>query len=576
MTKWQLATGALLLLLSSSSIAATLNFTSQIEGLKGDALKNAQKRLQLNQNVEQKNLTAQLIRHYYRQGDKQIKTAIAPYGYFNPTIKRSLHHNNGHWLATYLVTPGTPLRVTQLHLEVNGAGKNNPQLTELLKTVPLKQGEVFTSKRYENTSEALLILARRLGYIHAKLSKNRITIDRHAYTCIIEIVLDSGARYYFGHVTFSPSPLSAKLLNRYLNFNPGEIYSETRLINLQHQLSSSGYFSEVEVIPQLDKSTNQHIPVKIDLEKNHRKAYELGAGYGTGTGPRATIGVNWRWVNRYGHKFKAQAQLSEVSNSFSAQYIIPGKQPTRNQYALTASSFYITPQDSQSNGQRFSAGYLTQQGYWKNIYQLVYLHERFRFDDNEPHQSSYALIPTLTFRRTRMDKPLNPSHGSDFTLMLHAASRATYSSFDFAQSNIKYAHLFSLTRYTRFLLRGEWGYTTVHERKDLPLSLNYYAGGPHSIRGYDSYKFGPGRYLLLGTAELRQRLFGNLWAAIFIDQGNAFDDLDEGTNQGIGSGLIWHSPVGPIAVSAAWHHNYRDNRFVSSRQPEIQFTVGML
>jgi translocation and assembly module TamA len=44
-------------------------------------------------------------------------------------------------------------------------------------------------------------------------------------------------------------------------------------------------------------------------------------------------------------------------------------------------------------------------------------------------------------------------------------------------------------------------------------------------------------------------MFDEQWGmAGFVDAGNAFNDVSEGLRIGIGTGLRWRSPIGPVRV----------------------------
>lgn len=84
-----------------------------------------------------------------------------------------------------------------------------------------------------------------------------------------------------------------------------------------------------------------------------------------------------------------------------------------------------------------------------------------------------------------------------------------------------------------------------------PYTEKFYAGGANSVRAFSLRSFGPGRFdmdelgkweflfrlgdmKLLGNLELRSRLFGNLYGALFLDAGNVWsvdssEEADEGT-----------------------------------------------
>ena len=61
--------------------------------------------------------------------------------------------------------------------------------------------------------------------------------------------------------------------------------------------------------------------------------------------------------------------------------------------------------------------------------------------------------------------------------------------------------------------------------------------------------------MLTGTAEF-EHYFDDTWgAAVFVDAGDAFDDTPD-IHTGVGLGVRWRSPVGPIRFDLA--HGLKD------------------
>ncbi|HXV14772.1 MAG TPA: BamA/TamA family outer membrane protein, partial [Candidatus Krumholzibacteria bacterium] len=112
--------------------------------------------------------------------------------------------------------------------------------------------------------------------------------------------------------------------------------------------------------------------------------------------------------------------------------------------------------------------------------------------------------------------------------------------------------------------------------RELPPTIRFFAGGDNSVRGYDYQSLGPlddagyvigGRLLLTTSAEIQVPIKGKFGLAGFYDAGNAFAHAGEGTmEQGVGSGLRWQSPVGPIRLDLAYaiHHD----------SWQVHFTMG--
>src|SRR5690606_37239323 len=61
----------------------------------------------------------------------------------------------------------------------------------------------------------------------------------------------------------------------------------------------------------------------------------------------------------------------------------------------------------------------------------------------------------------------------------------------FAQAHASLQWFHGLDADSRLIARGEIGHTFTEELLDLPPSLRFYAGGDHSVRGYDWHEIGP-------------------------------------------------------------------------------------
>ena len=116
---------------------------------------------------------------------------------------------------------------------------------------------------------------------------------------------------------------------------------------------------------------------------------------------------------------------------------------------------------------------------------------------------------------------------------------------------------------SKLILRGEAGHTFTDEILNLPPSLRFFAGGDRSIRGYGWREVGPrvetdyGDYYTgaanVVTASVEyERYFKGPWgAAVFIDSGSAFDGRSPDMHTGVGFGVRWRSPVGPVRIDIA-------------------------
>jgi translocation and assembly module TamA len=131
----------------------------------------------------------------------------------------------------------------------------------------------------------------------------------------------------------------------------------------------------------------------------------------------------------------------------------------------------------------------------------------------------------------------------------------------FFQANAAGKIILPLWSTARVLARGEVGWTAEQDFDALPFSVRYFTGGDNTVRGYQYKSLGPkdaegqvigGSELVVASIELDQQVFGNWSVAAFVDMGNAFNTFaDMSLKTGVGGGVRWYSPLGPIRFDIA-------------------------
>ncbi len=515
----------------------------EIKGVKGPALTNVTTRLKLLQN---NHLDAQAIKVFFNKAPKTIKSSLEPFGYFKADVLSQLTHQGSTWIARFTIYPGPTLTINRLDLQVTGPGRDNPALQKVVEQFPLQPGQAFNAEIYDEAKQKLFATANNQGYIKAVLDKKSVQINLKTYTADIVLHFNTNARYYIGAIHFNEAGFTEEFLRRFLPFHEGDPFSSKKLLKFQQNLTNSHYFSEINVTPELQNITNDTVPISITLRPNKSQQYNVGLGYGTFTGPRLTIGTDLRHLTKTGHHMNVQLRLSPILSGLAAQYIIPGKDPLTDQYTIGANAQRFTPKNGTSTSQTFFVGHTKNIYGWKSNLTLNYLREYYDIYTNLGTHSSRILYPNLELSRVKADHLLNPSRGYKISLNIRGASKQVFSHSTFAQSELIGKVIFSPTENSHILLRSDLGYTSVNDLTTLPLSLQFFAGGLDSVRGFPYSYFGPGRYLKIGSVEFQHRLYNDFYGAVFFDVGTAGDHFNDPLGKGVGVGLIYNSIVGPI------------------------------
>ncbi|KTD65198.1 surface antigen [Legionella santicrucis] len=532
-----------------------------LHGISGKVEANVEKRLQELQKLKP------LAQFSIEDLREQVLQAIQPFGYFKADVVIQRPNMQSLIIA---INPGPQIMISKIRIELLGEGAQNQALREVIKNIPLMLHTPLFTEQYEQTKLKLIDTAENQGYLHARFQKNEILIDEENYTAEITLILDTGQLYYFGQVQFDPTYINPKLLHRFVPFHPGQVYSADQILQLNNELSNSGYFSSVLVKPQI--SENASVPIQIHTEPVSKYSYTLGAGYGTDTGVRGRAALHVVPVNRQGHKFNLLAQGSFVQNALQAQYVIPGQNPVTDQYTLTGNFSNLNYSAGYSNSFLVS---LAQQHRVKNYQRTLSLNTLYEgFHYALQHDTKQFLLypkATLTFSKTK-DLLFSPS-GYNITINGLAANQIALSTINYAQTSLDAKAAIRIDPW-RLRLYGHaiQGFIAINNIEQQPLSLALLLGGTDNLKAYSFNSIGPSRVISYAGFEVQKETKKNWYLVAFYDAGAISNPNPMKSYYDAGGGLMWVSPIGPIKVGLAQAINHRWQR--DNNSPRLVISMG--
>ena len=503
-----------------------------IHGIKGSMANNVDLRLSLLEKNSPTLSNTQLI--------ENIKLAMAPFGYYSPKIKV----NN----KDFQITAGIATHIKSINIRIEGPGKE--LLEPLLKTGPLQEGNVFKSEDFDNAKQQLFDKAEQNGYLNARMRQSQALINPLNGQAHISLHFETGDLYHFGAINFNQtSAYNPLFLERYLSFKPGEAFSTEKLLTFNASLNDSGYFQKISIKPRISKKTI--VPIDVFLHDKPSQNYLAGLGYITDTGARARIGWQWLRVNDFGHTFQALYIGSQKQNTLQAQYVIPGFKPSTDQYTFSSKVFQLNYPLGRSHAQQYTAASLFEKKGRQYTISINALNESFNFNGFSKITKK-VLYPNIKVAYKQINSPIFSKHG--FALNSNAKTARTIlgSDLNLAQIELSAKIAVWLPSHTRLFFRGNAGFTNTDDINAVPLSLQLLAGGADSIRGYHYQSLGPGKRLIVGSAEIQQETFFDDWFVnAFYDIGDVYQPLANHWKRGVGAGIMWVSPMGPIRLSLA-------------------------
>jgi len=402
-------------------------------------------------------------------------------------------------------------------------------------------------------------------------------------------------------------------IRRRIKFEPGDRYSLTKERASFRALYRTGLFSKVDLFLEATGKSGRRILVAAVTEGPTREFY-VEPGWGSYELARLKLG--WRQKNPFGEgrtvglegsvSTKSRQVVASLTDPWFLNTEITADVPLyysyREEPSFTREDIGFSPSLSSQLSTHVSASlaYTLRNTDISDVDPLVSLED---FGEDNYNFGSIKFQTTYDDR----DDPFYPSRGRRLTFSIEHADSALGGDITFTRltAGMRYFYAFNpdtvlgLRYATGFIYPGS-GETTV------PISERFFNGGENSVRSFKESELGPkdlsgdpvgGLAFNTINVELRRRLIGDLSGTLFFDLGNVApnrsvsegrrrppedrsdavsDTLDDFFNDfrpGIGGGLQYKLPIGPVRCDLAWNPDADKDRGEDSWV--FHFSVGM-
>jgi outer membrane protein assembly complex protein YaeT len=490
--------------------------------------------------------------------------------------------------VTVSIEEGTPIRVTDVDLDVEGTTLAAHDETLLRHLLPLEPGDVFEEARYERGRSVLRDWFRQRGYARVTVEKSA-RVDVRDDTATVRYRVDSGPPSVFGPVTISGlDEVDAEVVRREIAFKTGEPFQQSLLDKTRKNIDGLHLFRSVRLVE--DTSRDAVVAIDIALAEAERHEVKLGVGYETEEGIRGTAG--WRDYSFLGdaRQLGVSVRISQLYRTIAADFLQPHfpsqtsrvrliflqEQTQDTTYTLNETramprlEWEITPRLTTYAFYRASLNLLPQGDIKTSVRKaLPQAHPSrsvasgfgFGVDLNETDD---LVNPTRGGIARFSVEPVGGALGGDIDLVRVIGEGRMYIPLPFS---------FGAAGRTRFGSENE-----TDGSPQIPLFERFYAGGIGSVRGYARRRVGPlasqllplsvcnahgknfidcdqpvgGKSLVEVSGELRRPVTDTIDVIGFLDAGQVslrswnfpIDDLQ----YGIGVGARYRSVIGPLRV----------------------------
>ncbi|QQX56754.1 autotransporter assembly complex protein TamA [Pseudomonas chlororaphis] len=498
---------------------------------------------------------------FSRGAEEQARKAAQALGYYQPQISSEVKGGEKPRLVLN-IDPGEPVHLRNVTIRVDGPAASLKGF-RVPKSDQLKSGAVLNHGHYEDAKRLIQNQASRYGFFSGRFTRQKLAVDPQAGVADIELVYESGPRYALGKVSFAgDTPFDEDLLQRMVPFKAGTPYDSELIAELNQALQSSGYFEGVRVDAAPTAAAAEVIPVAVQLETRKPRTMGLGLGFSTDVGPRAKANWTRHWVNAQGHSYGWEAEISAPRQNVGLFYDIPLDPPLTDKlrFAGGYQNEEISNTDTLSKLLTLGPEWHSKlPSGWQRVISLKWQREEYRLGDDSG--LSTLLMPGISYSYLRSDNRIDPHNGYRLQFDSKVAKEGLGSDTNLLYGTVLLKGLTTVWDNHRFLGRVQFGGSATNGYKKVPPSLRFFAGGDQSVRGYDYQSLSPensdgdrigGRYMVAGSVEYQYSIAEKWRLATFVDQGNSFDKLElPNLKTGVGVGVRWISPVGPIRLDLA-------------------------
>ncbi|ENJ1750294.1 outer membrane protein assembly factor [Vibrio parahaemolyticus] len=490
------------------------------------------------------------------QLSKLVRLALNPYGYYHSELNVQRGEND---LITLDVDAGEVMLVAKSNIVVSGEASNDEDFIELINQAQLKQGQPLLHSEYDTLKRNLISLAQQKGYLDGRFIESSLEVIPSLNQAHVNLYFSSGPRYQFGELSVLTSGIETARIEAMRTFERDDDFDTLKLSQYQADLSSTDWFRSVIVKADFEEiSDGQKVPIEVLTEPNSRNIVQVGGGYSTDLGLRASLNWTKPWYNARGHSFEAQAYASKPEQSLLLGYKIPTQNVLTDYYGIQFESKHVDYRDTSSFSNDLSLEKHWQlDSDWQSTMHVRYLQESYR--QASENSESQLLLPGVTFSLLdRKNDQLEVKHRHVYSLEYSDPNFFSDSRLLRIEGNSVLS--WDISEKHKFHFRSNVGINVADTLSNIPSSLRFFAGGDGNLRGYGYESISPrdengdltgARYMFTAGLEYQYQVYRQLWLGAFYDVGDAFNDSVD-WKSGTGLSLIWNSKYVPVKVDFAY------------------------
>jgi len=541
-----------------------------------------------------------LERFYHRRGFNEAK------------VTYRLDTKDREWkkILVFEIAENRPIKidsveiVTQISSEDSTVIYGSEEFRRELNKLPFRKGKIYQPVLKIDVESEVSQILRDLGYAYAS-SEIEAKVDTLAKKAKISMTIYPGPRTRFDSIIVEgESTLDEKYIIRETGLEKGEYFSDDHMREAQRELFGHHLFRFALVsIPEQDKDTTLNVLIRVKERSLRSVELTFGVGnYDRLNEPlrlgnsykllRTQVAWSYRNARRKGELFSTSAKLSAFDMRVGANYLFPYVYNTKS--SITVAPFVQRRIERSysidTGGIRNSFGYNYSESVTGTFSYDFTLNQEFDVQEDEEGNSVVSPDSILNYNISSFKFNLyaskgSPRRGNGFIIQpfLELSGLFNEATFSFQKAALEMSGYRKLNNKLIVAGRVSGGAIYYSKQDSLPSDIRFYNGGSSEVRGWGRQQLGPkeavfdsvgvftgyvptgGKATLSFNFELRQeinRFIKGLSVAAFLDGGQVWRTIRTTGNRpvqyGVGGGLRYNSPIGPIRFDIAYKVNPTD------------------
>ncbi|NOL49124.1 autotransporter assembly complex protein TamA [Pelistega europaea] len=528
-----------------------------------------------------------------RKGHDAVLSALATKGYFSPHVRLEVGEDIGGDTWEISIDAGAISKVRTANNVFVGRIADSDyanRVKELKSSWGLPEGKDFINENWSSAKAALLDKTQEQDFFLARMIRSQAVVHPEQAQVDTITMIDSGPEVTLGKIeVLGLKRVPESIIHRYVQYEPGERYSQAQLDEWQTKLQSTNYFRGVFVnlkVPPGDEIYAQkdaQLPVTVKVTEAPAREVTASLGVDDSVGVRGEV----KYLQRIVAGLPVTMETGIGADFKNQRAYLDFYLPPNNNGSID--SLGIMTRHTDIEGEevlRYGAGWRRQRVFnfdaksrveYESSWSLMANYDYVKRDTDEEKTKFHlpTLVATYDLLRRDVDDKYNPRSGNLIAIG-GGIGRDLKNKEYFSRASARAQVWIPVGKRDVFTVRAEVGKVWAKDSTLIPDDFGYRTGGARTIRGYRYFGIGEKvgkavigtRALAVASMEYMHYFNDTFGMGLFVDVGDAAPSFKEmKMHVGYGVGALIKTPAGPLNLDVAY--GQRD------RKIRLHFSLGM-